>query len=569
MQNPNHRGYRFLAPNVANNSEQPPASLGNADRDIVTLGIATAALILFVGTGGAVMPRIVEAWFGRGAAPDTMLINAVVLNIALIIFGWRRYVDLQKEVAVRRKAEFTANELAQVDPLTGCLNRRSCCPAIDSLYAECAASRRDIAVLMIDFDNFKQINDLNGHKTGDMVLTEFSRRMVGLMPEKSVLARIGGDEFICALTFEHGRRETIDHFTNELIDLIAEPVVDGDVSIETTASVGIAHLGVTEVRSPDLDSDALLHRADVAMYHAKKRGRNRYYWFEAQMEDDLRFRNELEIGIRRGIPAGEFKPYYEQQIDIETGDLVGFEMLARWDSPQLGMLSPEVFIPVAEEINLIAPLSESLMRQAFVDAKDWDPSLTLSVNISPLQLRDPWFSQKLLRMLVDSGFPPNRLEIEITESCLHENLAVVRAIITSLRNQGVRISLDDFGTGYSSLAQLRSLPFDRLKIDRSFVTDLAEDGGNNELVRAIVSLGRGLSLPITAEGVESAGVLNILKGMGELKGQGYLYGMPENAQSTRKRLADLNLLKGQAGTEDQAAKDQAGEPEDQPAQKAG
>ncbi|MBS1240089.1 MAG: hypothetical protein H6R45_795, partial [Proteobacteria bacterium] len=198
--------------------------------------------------------------------------------------------------------------------------------------------------------------------------------------------------------------------------------------------------------------------------------------------------------------------------------------------------------PIAEDIGVIAELSEYLIKQAFEDAKQWDPKLSLSINISPLQLRDPWFSQKLLRLLVESGFPPHRLDIEITESCLHENIGVVRSVVTSLKNQGIQISLDDFGTGYSSLAQLRSLPFDRLKIDRSFVAELAQEGANSKIVEAIVSLGRGFDLPITAEGIENDEVLKVLRRMGQLKGQGYLYGRPEDAAKTHDRLEQQNLL---------------------------
>ena len=217
-------------------------------------------------------------------------------------------------------------------------------------------------------------------------------------------------------------------------------------------------------------------------------------------------------------------------------------MLARWNSPQFGLVSPDVFIPIAEEIDVIGELSEALIRQALQDAKEWDDKLTLSVNISPVQLRDPWFAQKLLRLLVDGGFPPQRFEVEITESCLHENIGAVRTIITSLKNQGIRISLDDFGTGYSSLSQLRSLPFDRLKIDRSFVGELTGEAMGSDLVEAIISLGRGLSMPVTAEGVETASILAALREMGQIKGQGYLYGKPEDAAATRERLAGLNLL---------------------------
>ncbi len=527
---------------TARNQAVKPSKLGPAERDIVTLGIAVAAIILFVGTGGSVMPKIVRSWLGTGAAPDMLLTNAVLLNIALLIFGWRRYADLQREVGERRRAEERAQELASIDPLTGCLNRRSGSPAIDSLLGDADLRGRDVAVLMLDLDNFKQINDLNGHSVGDAVLRAVAARLTALLPADGVIARIGGDEFVCALQYEVGCRDRIDQLVERLVEAISAPIEERDLRVEATVSIGLANSADEQGDGPVTDSETLLHRADIAMYHAKKRGRNRYFWFEPQMESELRMRAELETAIRRGIPAGEFVPYYEQQIDLETGELVGFEMLARWNSPQLGFVGPDVFIPVAEELDVIGALSESLIRQALIDAKEWDPRLTLSVNISPLQLRDPWFAQKLLKLLVDCGFPPNRLEIEITESCLHENIGAVRSIVTSLKNQGIRISLDDFGTGYSSLSQLRSLPFDRLKIDRGFVAELADEGISNELVEAMVSLVRGLSLPVTAEGVETAAILQALRNMGQLKGQGYLYGKPEDAAATRKRLTDLKLL---------------------------
>jgi len=336
------------------------------------------------------------------------------------------------------------------------------------------------------------------------------------------------------------RRPFPERFAARLVDSLSRPITVGGISVESSVSIGIA-LHRAGGAGGDGNSERLVHQADIAMYHAKKGGRNRFAWFEPRMEDELRFRHELEAALRAGIPAGEFVPYYEQQVDLATGELAGFEMLARWHSPAYGMIGPDVFIPIAEDIDLIAPLSESLIRQALLDACDWDPRLTLSVNISPLQLRDPWFAQKVLKLLAETGFPAQRLEIEITESCLHLNLGAVRSIVTSLKNQGIRISLDDFGTGYSSLSQLRALPFDRLKIDRSFVAELAQDG-SSELINAIVALGRGLNLPVTAEGVESPEVLQALRGLGDFKGQGYLYGKPEDAAATRDRLARLHLL---------------------------
>lgn len=517
--------------------------LGNAERDILMLSIVFAAIILFVGTGGTALRQIVSSWLDGGKAPGDALSNAVLLNVALLIFGWRRYRELQQEVTERRRAEALARELAETDALTGCLNRRSSTTALDAMLDKARERGKHVCVFMVDLDSFKQINDMNGHLTGDRVLKTVAERMRARLPSDALLARIGGDEFACALIHEQDQAMKMDVLASALIDGIGESIPLEPVPIAATVSIGLASTGQQiDMEEVHLDAETMLHRADIAMYHAKKTGRNRHCWFELQFEDDLRFRNQLEGAIRIGIPAGEFVPYYEQQVDLRTGQLTGFEMLARWNSPRFGLVSPEVFIPVAEEIELISDLSESLIRQALNDARDWHPSLTLSVNISPIQLRDPWFAQRLLRLLVESGFPSRRLEIEITESCLHENLGAVRSMISSLRNQGIRVSLDDFGTGYSSLAQLRSLPFDRLKIDRSFVAEMTRDGGNSELVQAIISLGRGLSMPVTAEGIEDLEILEALQAMGHLKGQGYLYGRPEDADATRKRLAELNLL---------------------------
>ena len=517
--------------------------MGSAQRDIVALGIAVSAIILFIGTGGSLMPKIVRAYLGTGESPDLLLTNAVLLNIALVIFGWRRYAELHEEITERRRAEEAARMLADTDALTGCHNRRSGGPAIEKLHEQMLAERRSIAVLLIDLDNFKQINDLNGHTMGDRVLQETANRIRSLLPPDGVLTRLGGDEFVCAFPIETAAQERVDDMSQRLIDAVSQPVACDGLQVEVTVSIGIA----TSDTGPEgeiVTGEKLVHRADIAMYQAKKRGRNRYFWFEAPMEDKLRFRNELESAIRSALPQGEFVPFYEQQIDLATGELIGFEMLARWNSPRYGMVSPEIFIPIAEDIDLIGQISEQLIRQALTDAKDWHHSVALSVNISPVQMRDPWFAQKILHLLVESGFPANRLELEITESSLHENIGAVRAIMASLKNQGIRISLDDFGTGYSSFAQLRTLPFDRLKIDRSFVTELRQGGTSMQLVEAIVRLGKGLSLPITAEGVESEEVVELLRRMGDFKGQGHLYGKPEDAATTRQRLAKLNLLAG-------------------------
>jgi diguanylate cyclase (GGDEF)-like protein len=414
--------------------------------------------------------------------------------------------------------------------------------APDALLAAAGERGQSVAVILFDLDNFKTINDLNGHLAGDALLVATAERVSALLPPDSVLARLGGDEFTCVVAFEPNRRETVDLLAADLIREAALPVEYEGIELETTVSAGIACSDCSRSADGRCDARSLIHGADVAMYHAKKRGRNCFFWFEPEMANELRFRGELETGIRRGLARGEFVPFYEQQIDLESGDLVGFEMLARWKSPALGVVNPEIFIPIAEEIGVIAELSEYLIAEALRDAAKWDPALTLSVNISPVQLRDPWFAQRILKLLVEANFPPHRLDIEITESCLHDDIAVVRSLITSLKNQGIAISLDDFGTGYSSLAQLQALPFDRLKIDRSFVAKLGNDKDNATIIQAITSMGEGMSMPITAEGIESEAVLNELRALGKFKGQGYLYGRPIDAAQVRTMLAERGLL---------------------------
>ncbi|MDG6079951.1 EAL domain-containing protein [Erythrobacter litoralis] len=520
--------------------------------DRLTLTIALAAIILFTITAGSVLPHLIRAWDGRAAAPDLTLTNALLLNVALILLGWHRYKKLSAELSERKISEEKMRQLADTDHLTGALNRRSFTEAASSALSSQSDSDRHLAAIAIDLDNFKQVNDLNGHATGDIVLKEISTRVSSLLPPDAIFARLGGDEFACLLPYDSSRAEQVEHFAGILIERVSAPIKLPSLAVEVTLSIGIAS-------SADLSSEdratgnagRLIHKADIAMYRAKKKGKNRFFWFEEAMETELRFRNQLEAGIRKGIANGEFVPYYEQQIDLGTGELTGFEMLARWISPELGLVGPDIFIPIAEDIGVIAELSEMLISQAFEDAKEWASHLTVSVNISPVQMRDPWFAQKILKLLVQHRFPPHRLDIEVTESCLHENVGLVRSMITSLKNQGVRISLDDFGVGYSSLSQLRSLPFDRLKIDKSFVSELRKKDESAKLVDAIISMSKGLQMPVTAEGIEDAEVLEALQKMGQMKGQGYHYGRPEPIEAVRIRLAGAGLLRETEDEEDE------------------
>lgn len=531
-------------------ADKPDDNAERGEIDFIALGIVAASLIMLVSTASAAGPAILDVITGRGSETQRSIISAAALNVAILAFAVSRFRQLQREIQARKRAERDARRLAETDPLTGFLNRRSFNTEVDRALRTAQADGKPLAILMIDLDNFKQVNDFNGHSAGDLLLLECSRRILNALPEGAIVSRIGGDEFAVAIRFENNRPDPVTELAAQLVESVAQASKISAVTIDVTASVGIAHSNMPAIdQCESNDAHALLEMADIAMYHAKRQGRNGFYWFEAPMADEMRARSELERGIRQGIPGGEFVPYYEPQFDLKSGVLTGFEVLARWDSPMFGVVSPDIFIPIAEEIGAIGELSESIIAQALRDANAWDSGLSLAVNISPLQLRDPWFAQKLSKMLLEAKFPPQRLEIEITESCLHQNIGQVRTLITSLRNQGVRVSLDDFGTGYSSLAQLRSLPFDRIKIDRSFVTSIVENEDNAAIVHAIAMLGKGLNLPITAEGVETDAVLERLQQYGEINGQGYLYGKPRTASETNAWLSDRLETATQSGPE--------------------
>lgn len=512
-----------------------------ARQDLLSGAITIAAILLFVGTGSSVLSSAVRYYVADGDPTDRTLVIALLLNVALILFGWRRHTELQREVEVRTAAEERAQLLAARDPLTGFRNRRSLSEDGAALFAQAARRQKALALLMVDLDHFKTINDMHGHATGDGLLRLVSEEIAHAMPSVALMARLGGDEFACAFMFDPDHPDTVERVAERLVSKIAQPFVSDGLQLHISASIGIARSD-----SGCASIDALMRSADIAMYAAKNAGRNRFAWFDQSMERELKARNELEVGLRTAIPRQEIVPYFEQQIDLTTGRLYGFEVLARWEHPIRGLIPPEKFISIAEDTGLISDLSLSVMRQAFIAAKDWEPGLSLSVNISPLQLKDPWLAQKILKVLTETGFPASRLELEITEVALFENLALAQSIVGSLKNQGMRISLDDFGTGYSSLAHLRALPFDRIKIDCSFVASINVNAESAAIVNAIVRLGESLNLPITAEGIEDAAIEERLRAMGCSKGQGYLYGRPLSAANARRLLAEKRLLRTEA-----------------------
>jgi diguanylate cyclase (GGDEF)-like protein len=407
------------------------------------------------------------------------------------------------------------------------------------MFQNARARGKAMALLMLDLDHFKTVNDVNGHAVGDALLRAVSAEISAAMPAVSVTARLGGDEFACGFLFDPANPETVERIAEKLVSRMAQPFDADGIRCHISASIGAAR--------SDFDCagiDTLMRSADIAMYAAKKNGRNRFAWFDASMERELKARNELESGLRIAIPRGEIVPFFQKQVDIASGAVEGFEVLARWQHPTRGLVSPELFIPIAEETGMIADLSMSVMRQAFTAARDWDPSLRIAINISPWQLRDPWLAQKIIKVLTETGFPPSRCEIEITETALFDNLPLAQSIVGSLKNQGVTLALDDFGTGYSSLAHLRALPFDRIKIDKSFIASINESADSAAIVNAIARLGESLNLPVTAEGIEDAAIEARLKAMGCAKGQGWHYGKPLSVAGVRRLLASQRLLVG-------------------------
>lgn len=516
----------------------------DARRDVVAGGIVVAGILLFVGTGGNVMQSVVQTLAGIGGGPDKALSAALILNVALILFGWRRYDDLNREIRERTEAEQRARYLADTDPLTGFLNRRAMLIEGQRLIAEAAADKRQVALFLLDLDHFKTVNDIHGHAAGDRVLQVAAQRISDILPPNATKARLGGDEFIAMIAFEPSARANIDALAAALVTALEDNVTHDAQQIHIGASLGIAL-----ATDASMTIETMVRQADIAMYHGKDEGRNRYIWFETGMEMAVQVRNQIETGIRDGMPRGEFIPFFEPQVDIATGRLVGFEMLMRWESPEYGLIPPERFIPIAEQSGLIGELSLQVIRRAMEIAKSWDPSIILAVNISPQQLKDPWFSQKLTKLLVEVGFPASQLEVEITESSLFENLPLVRSIVTSLKNQGVSLSLDDFGTGYSSLSHLRALPFDRIKIDRSFITAMRGSADAHAIVVAIVRLSESLAMPITAEGVEDEATAIELTRLGCAKGQGWHYGRAASAEDTARLLAERGLLRAPVSPE--------------------
>lgn len=448
---------------------------------------------------------------------DDLIFVVFMLSAAMIIYGFRRYQDLSREIKARTAAERDARDQARHDPLTGLPNRRFFEEKLDEYLGAVSATHRT-AIFMLDLDGFKAVNDTYGHSAGDKALSEFSRRVSSVLRPGTFLARIGGDEFAIIKP----RIDSLDEATN-LARHIAAAVAEPFVIHGVTAEIGVG-IGIAVAPDDGTEPEELVKRADRALYRAKAAGRSSVCFFESEMDARIERRMQMERDLRTAIAADVIVPHYQPLVSLDDNSrIVGFEALARWQSASLGSIGPDVFIPIVEEIGLMPLLSRQLLRRACLDAKAWPPSFTLAFNISPVQLRDPTLGLRILSILAETGFSPYRLEIEITESALVDNIAVAQGVIDELRAAGIRIALDDFGTGYATLSQLLSFRLDKIKIDRSFVSHLNESHDGQVIVRAILGLAKGFGLTTTAEGIEDAAQLAYLKANGCTEGQGYLF----------------------------------------------
>ena len=494
---------------------------------LVTIVLVAAVLLLIVNGSTFFNKAMQDAESGLGqAARFTMVM--LTLNVALILVGWRRLADLQHEQEKRADAERRAAEIASSDAITGLNNRKGFADRAEQLRSDLAVSGRGWGVTSLRMHRFKAINDRHGYETGDALLRQIAASILRVLPEESIAARLNGDEFAVAFPVDLADPSRAERIAAELLRAITSPFEIGGRMLQAGAYAGIAAAGA-ETPLPQL-----LRRADIALEQAASGRTARPVWFDGGMERALIAHVEIEQGIRFALEHGQFLPYFEPQVDLSTGEIVGFEMLARWNHPLSGVITPETFIPVAEEHGLIGRLSEQVISAAFADIAGWDAALSLSVNISPRQLADPWLPQRILRLLTEAGVNPERLVVEITESSLFTDLELARSIATSLKNQGIRLALDDFGTGFSSLAHLRSLPFDMIKIDRSFTSSINRDPESAAIVRAVTSLAEAIKVPVIVEGIEDAATHATLLGFGCQMGQGWYFGKPMSADQAEQ-----------------------------------
>jgi diguanylate cyclase (GGDEF)-like protein len=446
--------------------------------------------------------------------------------------GW---VVTYEDVTERHKAQARVAHMARHDSLTDLPNRTLFREKMGEGLNQVAIAGGAMAVLCFDLDNFKTVNDRLGHAAGDRLLRWVAARLKENVGEHDTVARLGGDEF--AVLQRGPQPQSAERLARRLVDIIGHPPPLENQSIHVGVSVGIAI-------APDhgLDADELMKCADLALYQAKAKGRGAYRLFEPEMEKEARSRHALERDLRGALEAREFHLAFQPQVRLDTTELTGFEALLRWKHPSRGLVSPAEFIPIAEENGLIVRIGEWVLRTACATAATW-PDLSVAVNLSPVQFRSRGLVTMVTSALAEAGLPPHRLELEVTETALLDDSEATIEILHQLRALGVRVSLDDFGVGYSSLSYLRKFPFDRIKIDRSFVGTLSESPESVAIVRTIASLGSVLGVETTAEGVETIEQLDFVRECGCTAVQGYYFGKPSPAAEVGRVIETLSAVR--------------------------
>jgi diguanylate cyclase (GGDEF)-like protein len=441
---------------------------------------------------------------------------------------------LKVEIADREESQARSQYLAYHDSLTGLGNRLLFKEQLEEALKDVSVASHPLAVLFLDLDGFKAVNDTLGHSIGDLLLKSVATKLRDILPRTDRIARLGGDEF-AILQISATQPDSSIALAEKIIEVVGQPnSIDGhDVTVG--ASVGIA-----VARPGDINTENFLKSADLAMYSAKSDGRGTYRMFDPEMDAIVQARRLLERDMRTALAQDGFRLFYQPLVNLQTKKVTAFEALMRWQHPERGMVPPSDFIPVAEEMGLIVQLGEWALRQACAEATEWPDEVCVSVNLSPLQFSKGNLVSSVMSALASAGLPASRLELEITESVLLEKSERNITILNQLRDLGVRISMDDFGTGYSSIGYLRSFPFDKIKIDQSFVRDLLVDEGSLAIVRAIAGLGVSFGMITTAEGVETEEQMRCLNLEGCIEVQGYLYSRPVPADEIAGVLASLN-----------------------------
>jgi diguanylate cyclase (GGDEF)-like protein len=459
----------------------------------------------------------------HGFDADSLMSLGLVASLGLAAFAFLQYGRLRAALQSQREAEKQSRLLAMHDQLTGLANRRNFEEFGSRVIFERPVSERR-AVFLIDLDHFKPVNDVYGHAAGDKVLVDYARRIEGHFPG-GIVARFGGDEFAMITPPLKEDGEAL-HYARFCQAAVSEAFRYNAATLHLGASVGVAMIG----DGSDTIAEAL-RRADIALYKAKRAGRQQIAFFEDGLEKIIKERSWVENELRIALRDGGIIPYFQPIVDLATREVLGYEALARWNHRERGPISPAEFIPVAEECGLISQLGETILVKAASVARHWPQHIMLSVNLSPVQLRDKALGRKLLDILAATDFPASRLEVEVTENALVSDLETAHDTIRQLRGAGVSVALDDFGTGHSTLNHLRVCRFDKIKIDHSFVASLSDSHDSRLLVDAILNLSRNFGLRCTAEGIEKPSDVELLSGWGCTEGQGYLFGRPAERTS--------------------------------------